>query len=271
VFSRNPAASLSSALNPQRSLTCIVLLFVRSMLTLVFMLRRRKPRARLRIPRLSAEMFAIVDVFRRIASREIAPFAHLRRLGWIALTGACGALVFGHYACVIAPTGDLPQLPEMPPRIIHASVVPSNSSVLADLPPKFVVPVELANPNITFQYAFFVDFVASGLAGNGLIGTVRSSAYELGSHTEGRTRKVEIEITADLRKDPRLAGDRCHRIEVVVALGLNEKTNARTAHAPPEPGGDVVGWFYNPNGGLGCPSLAVTDASVPADASGISQ
>jgi hypothetical protein len=80
--------------------------------------------------------------------------------------------------------------------------------------------------------------------------------------TTGRTRTLNVAIPApaDL--------DQCHRIEVVVALRLKSTTDSKNAHTPDTPGGDIVTWFYNPNGDLGgCPSLdAGIDASFGGDA-----
>jgi len=148
-------------------------------------------------------------------------------------------------ACVIAdPPTPLPQLGEMRPAIVRASVVPSTTSVLGSWPSKFIVPVELANPKADLFWASFVDYnpaTGEGIDNNDV------STYEPSS-TQGRIRTLEIPISM-----PSL--DRCHVVEIVVALRLNT-SSTQTAHTPEPPGGDIVSWFFNPSGDLaGCPVL----------------
>jgi hypothetical protein len=162
-------------------------------------------------------------------------------------------------ACVIAdPPTDLPQLPETRPTILRGSVVPSASAVLGRWPDKFVVPVELHDPRVTFWYAAFIDFPGRG---DGIDGAPTPSQYEPGSgSTRGRVRMLEIPISKP-------SSDRCHVIEVVVALQLSAVTDPRNAHTPGEPGGDIVTWFYNPTGDLsGCPILDAGIKPEPVDA-----
>lgn len=155
------------------------------------------------------------------------------------------------HGCVIAdPPGDLPQLPPMRPTIVRASVVPPPSKVLGRWPERFIVPVELADPRATLWWSAFVDYNPD--TGFGLDGLPTKSTYEPGT-TQGRVRILEIPIGAP-------STDRCHVVEVVVALNLNTR-DAKNAHTPDEPGGDIVSWFYSPSGDLaGCPVL---DAGIP--------
>lgn len=162
-------------------------------------------------------------------------------------------------ACVIAdPPSDLPQLPEMRPTILRASVVPSSSAVLGRWPSKFIVPVELSDPLAEISWASFVDY--NSVTGEGFDQT-QTSRYEPSS-TNGRIRTLEIPITM-----PSL--DRCHVVEIIVALRLNT-SDPRNAHTPQEPGGDSVSWFFSPSGDLaGCPVLdaglePVVDVDVDA-------
>ncbi len=150
-------------------------------------------------------------------------------------------------SCVIAdPPGDLPQLPETRPTILRGSVVPSSSAVLGRWPAKFTVPVELVDPRVTFLYSAFVDF--NPINGAGIDGAPNRSEFEPGT-SEGRVRTLEIPITT-----PSL--DRCHVVEVVVALRFIANTDGKSAHTPDEPGGDSVTWFFSPTGDLsGCPVL----------------
>ena len=183
----------------------------------------------------------------------------------VVVVGACMATFLVQDACILAqPSGELPRIPESRPTIVHASVVPSTSSVLTHFPSTFIVPVELADPNLEFAYSEFIDY--NPLTGEGLVEAPRHSVYEASNNTSntiGRTRTLTIAIP------PPLETDRCHTIEVVVALRLKSETDPKNAHTPDERGGDVATWFYNPNGDLGgCPTLdAGIDASSDADAS----
>jgi hypothetical protein len=148
----------------------------------------------------------------------------------------------------------LPRLPIVRPTIVRGSVVPSPGAVLGTFPDKFIVPVELADPTQAFQWSAFVDY--DPFANIGLV-THDDSVFEPAS-ANGRIRvldKIVIPKPADL--------DRCHVIEVVVALRLlNDNTDPKSAHTPAEPGGDSVLWFYSPSGDLrGCPVL---DAGIDA-------
>jgi hypothetical protein len=121
--------------------------------------------------------------------------------------------------------------------------------VLGRWPDKFIVPVELADPRATFWYSAFVDY--NSATGEGIEGASPTpSEFEPGSEQiQGRVRTLEIPITT-----PTL--DRCHVVEVVVALRFKATTDPKNAHTPDEPGGDSVTWFFSPSGDLaGCPVL----------------
>jgi len=188
----------------------------------------------------------------------------LRRLAVVAVLTAGAVAITAQDACVLAePAGDLPRLPESRPTILHASVVPSTSEVITrwPSPPVFIVPVELSDRTSTIFYAAFIDF--NPLTGEGLVEAPRTSTFEADNNeTTGRTRILTVQIAEPAERD------RCHRIEVVVALRLKATTDPKNAHTPDAPGGDIVTWFYNPNGDLGgCPSLdAGIDAPFDADA-----
>lgn len=172
-------------------------------------------------------------------------------------TGLAVPLALASDACVVAdPPSDLPVLPELRPTILRGSVVPPPSAVLGRWPQTFKVPVELSDPRSPIIWAAFVDYNPS--TGEGLDGQPRISEFDPGS-TEGRVRTLDIPITT-----PSL--DRCHVVEVVVALRLVATTDTRNAHTPAPPGGDSVTWFFSPSGDLaGCPVL---DAGLPADDGG---
>ena len=186
----------------------------------------------------------------------------------VAVLGACVVTLLVQDACILAqPSGELPRIPESRPNIVRASVVPSTTSVLTRWPSTFLIPVELSDPNVEFVYAAFVDY--NPLTGDGLTEEPRHSVFEASnnsSNTIGRTRTLSVLVPepADL--------DRCHTIEVVVALHLasdNDLTgDPKLRHTPLAPGGDIATWFFNPNGDLGgCPSLdAGIDSGTGADA-----
>lgn len=168
-------------------------------------------------------------------------------------------------SCIIAePPTDPPRLPLARPTIVRGSVVPAASSVLGRFPDKFIVPVELFDPTVTFEWAAWIDF--NPATGEGLE-FFSTSEFEQ-ANTVGRVRTLEIPLRAP-------ANDRCHVVEVVVALRLAGQQGVG-AHAPLDPGGDVVTWFYNPSGDLaGCPVLdagidaAGSDAAADASDGGI--
>jgi hypothetical protein len=180
----------------------------------------------------------------------------IRRLLALATASTFAAAVA---ACVLAqPSGDIPQLPASRPTIDHSSVVPSTATVLTTWPRTFNISVELVDPTAPFVYASFIDY--NPLTGEGRVDGPTVSAYEASKQAD-RKRSLEIAIPApaDLQ--------RCHVVEVVVALSLNTRDN-KNAHTPDEPGGDLVAWFYNPNGDLGgCPSLDAGFGAPDGDAS----
>ena len=178
----------------------------------------------------------------------------------------CVAAVVAQDACVLAePSGELPRLPAARPQIVHASVVPTTSKVLTNFPSslQFIVPVELADRTSDVVYVAFVDY--NPLTGEGLVDKPRTSQFSAsnseGSTTEGRTRILTVPIPKPVDSN------RCHVIEIIVALRLKAETDSKNAHTPDEPGGDVATWFYNPTGDLGaCPTLTL-DAGVDAASS----
>jgi hypothetical protein len=171
-----------------------------------------------------------------------------------ALACVLGGAVVVSNACVIAdPPSDLPTLPETRPTIVRASVVPSASSIIGTWPDRFIVPVEMSDPRAPLFYASFIDYNAN--SGQGLAGIPGESDYESAT-TQGRVRLLEIPI------DPPSL-DSCHVVEIVVALHKNTN-DSRSAHTPPDPGGDIVSWFFSPSGDLaGCPVLDAGLSPLP--------
>jgi len=178
----------------------------------------------------------------------------LRRVVATASVASCVLAVAVQHACVLVqPTGELPRIPPTRPTIVRGSVVPSASMVLATFPSEFIVPVELADPTQPFEYSAFIDY--NSATGEGLVVPPTKSIFEPANTTE-RTRILGVALS------PPTDLGRCHVVEIVVALRFESATTAQTAHTPAEPGGDVVSWFYNPNGDLaGCPAL---DAGIDA-------
>ena len=182
-----------------------------------------------------------------------------RAFGLVAAAVTVAVVATAPPACIIAePPDDPPRLPPTRPTIVRASVVPPPSAVLGRWPSfgTFIVPVELYDPTVSFQWSAFVDYnpaTGEGLSSSG------TSDFEPSSN-EGRVRTLYVTI-------PTPSPDRCHVVEIVVALRFPGDLTAALLHSPAEPGGDIVSWFYNPAGDLsGCPTLdAGIDASPAPD------
>lgn len=161
--------------------------------------------------------------------------------------GMIAIALFEQHACVLVEdSGALPRPPAGRPTIVRGSVVPSASRVLTTFPSQVIIPVELTDPTQPFEYAAFVDY--NPVTGEGLVVPPTRSVFEP-QNLQGRTRILQFGISAPSDVN------RCHVIEVVVALRLESDKSPQTAHTPTEPGGDILTWFYNPNGDLaGCPS-----------------
>lgn len=182
-----------------------------------------------------------------------------RRWSWTLAVVILGAVA----SCVISePPSDPPRLPRSRPTIVRGSVVPPASNVIGRFPEKFIVPVELFDPTADFEWAVWVDF--NPATGEGLEFFETSRFVQ--ANTTGRVRTLEIALPAP-------SDDRCHVIEVIVALRFAGQS-LTGAHAPLDPGGDIVTWFYNPRGDLsGCPMLdagivPISDASSEAGEGG---
>lgn len=158
-------------------------------------------------------------------------------------------------ACIIAePPSDPPRLPLTRPTIVRGSVVPPASNIIGRWPDRFIVPVELSDPTLAFEFAVWIDF--NPATGEGLV-DFRTSTF-VQENTTGRVRRLEIPLAAP-------SDDRCHVVEVLVALRFvgQERTGA---HAPSPPGGDIVSWTYNPSGDTsGCPLLDAGIEPTPQD------
>jgi hypothetical protein len=170
-------------------------------------------------------------------------------------TWAFSLVAFGAVtACIIAePPSDPPRLPTTRPTIVRGSVVPPASNIIGVWPGTFIVPVELSDPTVTFEYSVWIDFNAA--TGEGLVDFRTSSFVE----ANGRVRRLEVALGPP-------TDDRCHVVEVLVALRFAGQFGTG-AHSPLDPGGDVVSWIYNPNGDTaGCPLLDSGIPLLPQDA-----
>jgi len=175
-----------------------------------------------------------------------------------ATVGAAVLAVIALSACIIAePVSEIQALPQFRPVIVRSSVVPSPSAVLASFPTKLVIPVELVDPRLKFEWRFYVDY--NPQTGTGPVSFGESTAVG----ADQRLRLLEVQ-TGSAAIDP----TRCHVLEFVVAQQFEGKGDlgGRNAHTPIDPpGGDSVTWLLSPDGDLrGCP---VPDAGLtPPDA-----
>ena len=176
-------------------------------------------------------------------------------VGATACVGVAGALVF---ACIIAePPGALPRLPASRPTIVRSAAVPPPSTVLGTFPEKFVVPVELADPTASFRWRAFVDY--NPLTGAGFVAGGESKFDRASLDSGARVLEIPVPPPPDL--------DRCHVVEILVALRFAGEFEGKQAHTPEEPGGDNVSWFYSPTGDLeGCPKIDAGGLSPEAGA-----
>jgi hypothetical protein len=157
------------------------------------------------------------------------------------------AALAGAVSCVIADTPpELPEHPKHPPRIVDSSAVPSPARVLTKINDTYVLPVDIPDPDTTFDLHVFVD--GDYLPGSSF--TVEPDP----STTQGGLRLVTFVIDG-------VDAARCHVVEAVVALEF-EANSVRT----PVNGGDSLVWYYSPTGDLGgC--LVAPDGGWPVDGS----
>jgi hypothetical protein len=165
--------------------------------------------------------------------------------------------------CIIADTAsDLPKLPVFRPTIVHGSVVPPENQILRAFPDKFIVPVELVDPNVQFERHAFIDYnPITGTADN--VDVDNAVTPDPGDTDAGvRTLEISLQAPSDLT--------RCHTIEILVALQFFGELEGQQAHTPKPPGGDSVTWFYAPNGDVqNCPTFTPdVDGGDGGDANG---
>jgi len=186
-------------------------------------------------------------------------------LGLVAAASVClmVALLMST-ACIVAPPPELAQLPAQRPTILHEAVVPPSDQILADAG-EFVVPVELADPNQSFEWDVFVDY--DPCLGASCTPTAPALYPQLVQPTpgtlDGGVAIVSFALTSPL--DPAL----CHRIDFLVAHQF-DPGSPRTWDSV---GGDIVTWFDNAGGGPnGCPIYdagALQDGAFPPSDAGL--
>jgi hypothetical protein len=149
-------------------------------------------------------------------------------------------------SCVLAdPPPDLPAPAKHHPIIVKSSVSPPYTQVLPALPSRFVVPVELIDPNTpSFLYEVFLDYDGSD-PGQRPYYVPTQPVQPSPATVDGGITNIEFEI-ATAPPDP----SSCHRLELLVAFSFD----LAAPHTPDAYGADSVVWFYNPSGDPGsCP------------------
>jgi hypothetical protein len=168
-------------------------------------------------------------------------------IGLIAAGCACAAVaaaLASSTACITAPPPDLPQPPPHRPTILHDSVWPPPDQILASLPTSdFVVPVELDDPNQSFEWEVFVDYDPLLSPSSAIFTAVPPSPDDV----DGGIYTVDFPApSVPQAPDP----GRCHRIDFLVAHHFD----SASPHTWDSIGGDNVTWIYNPGGSPGgCP------------------
>jgi hypothetical protein len=173
---------------------------------------------------------------------------------------ACIAVAIGaSTACLTAPPPDLSQQPVHRPTILHDAVQPPPDQILAAIPVEFLVPVELDDPNQSFQWDVFVDYDPEANPNPVFFPTL---VQPTPGTVDGGIATVDFSLQ-------HLAGSaldaaRCHRIDFLVAHAFNNTS----PHAWDSIGGDLVSWLYNPGGDpAGCPVYdagSLQDGAFPA-------
>jgi hypothetical protein len=156
---------------------------------------------------------------------------------------AC-SLVVGLPGCILAdPLPEETAPPTRRPAIAHGSVSPPASAPLVELPDEFIVPLDMSNPQVPFEWRLFIDYDAAKNTDGARI----QSGVGAGSDTASKRQTVTFSVDRDLWPGP------CHRIELVVALRFVGTHEADAA------GFDSITWFYAPSGNFAaCSDFFVT-------------
>jgi len=183
----------------------------------------------------------LVSSLRRPRALKIAA-----AIAGLAASLAAVTSIAANASCVLAdPPPDLPKPPKHHPIIVKSSVSPPFTQEQTALPAKYVVPVELIDPDTpSFLYEVFVDFDGSDPGQRPYYITTQPVA-PTPSTIDGGITPIEFEITT-APPDP----SACHRIELLVAFSFD----LAAPHTPDAYGADSIVWFYNPSGDPGrCP------------------
>jgi hypothetical protein len=164
---------------------------------------------------------------------------------------ACGLAVG---SCITAPPPDLPLVQRPHPTIVHYAVQPPEGPLFEwpTMLTQFVVPVEVDGPGEPFAYNVFVDFSGDQLSGDQSPRTGGSGPINL---PDGGITLVSFWFTPPETPIP------CpHRIDFLVA----NKFDPMSPHTFDSAGGDIVTWWYYPDGGPGgCPASYTGDGAFP--------
>jgi len=181
------------------------------------------------------------------AMRRQFPFTGL------AIVATSAAVVFAPVqACITIPPPDLATPPPHPPVIDHAGVIPLQDTTLSTWPTPqtpLLIPIELFDPDESFEYAVFIDYDPSTTT-QADVGPVLVRPPP--TVMDGGTYLLEIGTLPSAPLD-----GLCHRLEVDVARSF------ASVHTPDSVGGDSVWWWYGANG---CPPSWPQDGTLPADA-----
>jgi len=190
----------------------------------------------------------------RIRAKRRASLHFESAAGKYGVAQGCALLMTG---CFVAPPPALTQWPPRRPTILHDSVVPSTNQILAQLPVDSVllVPVEIDDPNESFEYRLFIDYQAAD----------ETSLVAEGQSSRPTSAGSGPIVVLALSLDTNVAGARlstpyCHRIEAMVGHGFS------AFHALDTVGGDSVTWLYDGAGNAEtCP---MADAGPEVDGNG---
>ena len=156
----------------------------------------------------------------------------------LALAGcSCTGLALGGGGCVVAPPAELPPLVQLPPRILHDSVVPPQGVPLPAwpiAPNALLVPVVVDDPSRTYDYRVFVDYAQW-----------QEPVSPTPSLMPAADGGVILSISINPQQPNRVIDlGACHEIKVVVAHSFLPLQNNAT---PDSLVGDSVFWPYYPS------------------------
>ena len=195
----------------------------------------------------------------------------LRALTLGLVAAACATIAVGMVvstACITAPPPPLPTELEHRPTIWRQSVVPS-TGLFSQFPTGgFIVPIELEDPNESFQWDVFVDYNACTNPPDCTMFTspVTPPGIQTVTPTPGTLDGGVVLVGFD--SPPGLDLTQCHNIDFEVA----HQFQPGLPHSPDPIGGDGFTWFYQP-AGVTCSSVVydagpLQDGAFPPAAAG---